>query len=383
MFPVGIASWDCISPIGSDWTSTWESLLECRAEISRASQIGLGLNSEIQVSAIPNLNRRVFVDERINGAACRLAVKPTLRLIRKGKFKEAKIFGGSAYGETDILEEIVKGDLTGTDSTPAKWSGIVEDPIPKYIGSTIGKHGCECTIESWVTSACTSAMHALLFATLRLGSDPHIVVGVDAQSSVAISGFNAVGALGLGCKPFASSNDNILLAEGATALVINNSVDHPSTILIKGVGLCCEAYSDVRPREDGSGLAKAIEQALQLSRLTCNDIDSIILHGTGTKLNDLAELNGLRRVFGSREIPATSIKGTLGHTMGASGLFNLLTACQTLDDSVLPPTFLKPEKLIGDIDLVVGTPRKLVNCRNVLSLCSGFGGNNVATILGY
>ena len=85
------------------------------------------------------------------------------------------------------------------------------------------------------------------------------------------------------------------------------------------LGIANDANHITAPARDGCGLILAVEQALTRAGLNADQVAAISAHGTGTVYNDMMELTAFQALFGDRELPINSIKGALGHTLGAAG----------------------------------------------------------------
>jgi len=116
------------------------------------------------------------------------------------------------------------------------------------------------------------------------------------------------------------------------------------------------------------------------------DVDYINAHGTGTELNDIAESEAIRDVFGTHayKVPVSSTKGSLGHSLGATGAVEVLICTKVLNESVIPPTINldNPDPRCDvAMDFVPNEAReKKVNI--ALSNSLGFGGHNACVIVG-
>jgi 3-oxoacyl-[acyl-carrier-protein] synthase II len=105
-------------------------------------------------------------------------------------------------------------------------------------------------------------------------------------------------------------------------------------------------------------------------------------HGTATVFNDLMESKAYHLVLGERaaRVPTNSIKGCLGHTLGAAGALEAVACVRTLETGLVTPTpglrELDPEIAL---DVVRDTPRA-VHPSCALSTSSGFGGTNAAVL---
>src|SRR5690606_22069921 len=141
------------------------------------------------------------------------------------------------------------------------------------------------------------------------------------------------------------------------------------------------AYHATSPDREGRGIEAAVRMALDDAGLAPSDIDFVSAHGTGTEANDAAESQAMARVFGPT-VPVRSSKSFLGHTLGASGIIEMIAALVTIEAGQIPPTLnfqgLRPG--VADLDYVPNTPRahpvRRFACNNY-----AFGGNNASTIL--
>jgi len=120
--------------------------------------------------------------------------------------------------------------------------------------------------------------------------------------------------------------------------------------------------------------------ALADAELTPSDVSHINAHGTSTPLNDLAESVAVHDVFGDHAPVTTSIKGHLGHSLGAAGALEGVVSVLTLQNQLIPPTagttVIDPEIAL---DVVIGEPRS-ADVDVILSNSFGFGGHNGSVI---
>lgn len=152
---------------------------------------------------------------------------------------------------------------------------------------------------------------------------------------------------------------------------------------IKGYGLSGDAYHITKPSEDGSGGFRAMEMALNESKLNKNDIDYVNAHGTSTPVGDLIELSAVERLLGSNEnLLMSSNKSAIGHLLGAAGAVEAVFSLKSLDTQIIPPTLnLDNPDTDTKINLV---PHSSINysVKNVISNSFGFGGTNASLIFG-
>jgi len=188
------------------------------------------------------------------------------------------------------------------------------------------------------------------------------------------------------CRPFDRHRAGTVLGEGAGALVLE-SEEHALArgarilALVTGFGMACETTSATAPDPEGTGVAAAARQAL--GETGVQDIAWVKTHGTGTKLNDAAECRGLARLLGARlaAVPLTSLKGAVGHAMGASGAIESVAATLALGRGLVPPSCgteeVDPE--LGPCRIAMGAERS--DAGRVLLLGEGFGGRCAALVL--
>jgi hypothetical protein len=139
----------------------------------------------------------------------------------------------------------------------------------------------------------------------------------------------------------------------------------------------------VVPRTMSAGAERAIRAALRNAGAAPEDIDAVVAHGTGTRLNDNAEAAALVRVLGDRvaTVPLTAPKAAIGHTLGAAGAFGAVIGAQMLRSGVVPPT-INYETPDPDcpVHVVAGEPLASAP-RTVLTNAFAFGGQNAVVVL--
>jgi 3-oxoacyl-[acyl-carrier-protein] synthase II len=187
-------------------------------------------------------------------------------------------------------------------------------------------------------------------------------------------------------RPFDRRRNGVVLAEGAAMLVLESSESaqarnrRPLARVI-GYGAASDAHHITAPQVAGQVLA--IQRCLRSAKLSPFEIDYINAHGTSTVQNDRTEAEAIHTVFGraGSQIPVSSIKSMIGHTMGASGALEAVACVQSLREKFVPPTINcdEPDPDFG-LDYVPnqGRPHSV---RRVLSNSFGFGGSNCCLLL--
>jgi 3-oxoacyl-[acyl-carrier-protein] synthase II len=242
-----------------------------------------------------------------------------------------------------------------------------------------------------VTTACAAGTHAIgnaarLVATGR--SSVAIAGGAEAvMVEIAEAGFRNMTALSNTefSRPFDLERDGFVMGEGAGIMILEeweHATSRGATIYaeVLGAASTADAHHITAPDPSGHGAIRCMELALEDAGVTTSEVSHINAHGTSTPLNDLAESVAVRKVFGARVPPVTSIKGHLGHSLAAAGALEGVASVMTLVNQVIPPTagtkIVDPE--VG-LDVVIGQPRK-ADIEVILSNSFGFGGHNGSVV---
>jgi 3-oxoacyl-[acyl-carrier-protein] synthase II len=210
---------------------------------------------------------------------------------------------------------------------------------------------------------------------------------------VGIGGFCAMKAMSTrnddpthASRPFDKERDGFVMGEGAGVVVLED-LEHAKArgariyAEFTGYGNTADAHHLTAPSPGGEGAAACMQLALDDAGLDPSAIGHVNAHGTSTPLNDAAEAEAIRKVFGDTPPPVTSTKGVTGHMIGAAGAAEAIACLLALQNGVVPPT-ANLERLGDDIalDVVSGSPRALAP-KPALSNSFGFGGHNATLIL--
>jgi 3-oxoacyl-[acyl-carrier-protein] synthase II len=189
-------------------------------------------------------------------------------------------------------------------------------------------------------------------------------------------------------RPFDANREGFVLSEGAGVMILESFAHAQAREArfyaeVLGHAASSDATHIAAPDEDGLGAQKAMRWALQDAKINADQVDYINAHGTGTKINDLTETKAIKQVFGNRayEIPISSTKSMLGHSMGASGSLEAITCVMTIKDDVVHPTinYETPDSDC-DLDYVPNTSRQ-APIQIALSNSFGLGGQNACLVL--
>jgi len=234
-------------------------------------------------------------------------------------------------------------------------------------------------------AACASSALAIGLGLrwLELGEvDLVIAGGYDAESDWVCAGFDALKATNVGApRPFRAERDGMALGEGV-ALVALSPASAPAFGHVRGFSTTTDAVHITAPDRSGRSLARAAEQALVAAGIAARDVDFVSVHGTGTSFNDAAEAAALRLVFGehAESLDLHAFKSVVGHTLGAAGALESLSALSALQNGVLPASasYGTPMPELPARMLDENLPATVEHC---LKLSTAFGGANAALAL--
>jgi len=249
-------------------------------------------------------------------------------------------------------------------------------------------------VNATVTTACASATHAIgtAYRMIRRG-DADLVVAGGADSMINPVGlvyFVLLGAAATAkghpatlCCPFDRRRSGLVMGEGAGVAVLE-AAEHAAArgarprAEVAGFGASLDGYRVTAPEPGGEGAARAMRAALADAGLAPGEIDYINAHGTGTRLNDIAETTAIKEVFRGHaaSVAISSSKSLIGHLLAACGGPEFAFTVMAVQHDVVHPTLnLTHPDPRCDLDYVPLVARRLP-VRAALSNSFGFGGEN-------
>jgi 3-oxoacyl-[acyl-carrier-protein] synthase II len=251
-----------------------------------------------------------------------------------------------------------------------------------------------------VSSACASGGHAIgeAAAMIKHGAATIAIAG-GAEACLTAAGLTAFFRLGalsrapegitLASRPFDLARDGFVMAEGAGILVLER-MDHARARGARVLGELCgygasnDATHATLPDASGDGAALAMKRALADAGLPPKAIGYVNAHGTSTPANDVAETLALKAVFGpdAERLWISSVKGSMGHALGAGGGIEAALTTMALAQGLFPPTTgLATHDPECDLDYIPRTARR-GGFDFALSNSFAFGGQNASLVLG-
>lgn len=250
------------------------------------------------------------------------------------------------------------------------------------IAASAGLNGPTITVSGACASGTIALIRAAQLVNSAAGPPCVLVVGLDLLSLFVTGGFARLQALTpTTCRPFDQYRDGLALGEGAGALLVARGAEAgrrgwPRLAAIDGWGVSGDAGHITAPCRQASGLTRALALCTDRGR---KPVGAVNAHGTGTRFNDAMEIQAFRASLPA-ETPCHSVKGGIGHTLGAAGVIEAALAVKALATGVIPPTvgLTGPEP---DSGLFSGREALPLAHPSLLSCNSGFGGINAAVLL--
>jgi len=387
-----------VTPLGLSVPATWQALLAGTDAITPFDRFDLGGLACTQAGQIrdfqppsilsahgtPDLAAGFAAAACVEALAQAASRSPTKNQERRTRNASIGLVAATNFGALDRGEQAL---VAGEPATPDVCRALSAQAPATRLAAALELGGPCATI----TLSCAAGAAGLAYAADLIAcgrASCMLVVGYDALSRFAWSGLCALRTMTKDCvRPFDLNRSGTIFTEGAAALLLSSEAAcaaHASQPLAElvGWGTNNNGFHMTAPAPRGAGTAQVMRQALARAGLAPAAIDHINAHGTGTKANDSTESQAIEDVFGPRapHIPVTSIKGSLGHMLGAAGTIEAIASVLSLREQVIPPTthFVTPDPACP-IDLVANHPRSAA-LRTVLSNSAGIGGGNAAVI---
>jgi 3-oxoacyl-[acyl-carrier-protein] synthase II len=295
---------------------------------------------------------------------------------------------GSSRGCQSLWEVFLSGLSSTNSSKITSFSPNWLDTLP-YQPAIIAANYLQTSASVLSpANACATGLVAIAqgYELIKQQKCERVIVGAVETpiTPLTIAGFTQMKALSYsGCYPFAMKRDGFVLGEGGAMLILETeelAKNRDAKIYgeIISWGMSCDAYAMTSPCGDGKTAIKTIEKCLSSGGLHPKDIDYINAHGTGTILNDQREAKIIQELF-PKMPKVSSIKGAIGHTLGASGAMATVLSLMSLEKQILLPNI---GLSVSDFELNFCEESSQYELNKMLCFSFGFGGQNVVLAMG-
>ena len=402
---VVITGMGAITPIGNSVDEFWKGIEKSKCGIDEITQIDT-TNFKVKLAAeVKGFNPENYMDRRSARRLdrfCQLAMAAAKEVMEDSKLDVSKIdatrFGvivGSGIGGLNTTYEIsVLASQKGPDRVPPlSIPMVITNMASGNISIEYGAKG-----ETFdISAACSTGTHCIgeAYRLIKYGYQDVIMAGgtESAIDAVGIAGFTNIKALSQATDknrasiPFDKERNGFVMGEGAGVLMLEeleHALNRGAKIYaeVVGFGSTSDAYHITAPDPTGDGMVRAMKLAMNEAGIKPENVDYINAHGTSTHLNDSGETLAVKTAFGeaSKTLPVSSIKGNVGHLLGAAGAVEAIATVKAIETGLIPPTinYKVPDEEC-DLDVVPNVPRKK-ELTYAMSNSLAFGGHNGSLI---
>ncbi len=402
-----------LTSIGNNKDQTWNNLINCKSGIKKINHFDTSeLTCNIAGFISHNPNDEYYYDRSLNLdpkdikrndrfiqygiAAAKMAIEDSgIDILNEKEKLKVGVSVGSGIGG---LETIYDGSITISSRGPKKLSPFfIPSSLVNLLSGQISiKYGFKGPNHSVVT-ACATGAHSIGDASEMIKRDAaDIMIAGGSEAAVCrlgVAGFCAARSLSTSfndrpteaSRPWDKDRDGFVMGEGS-GIVVLEEFEHAKKRGAKiygeiiGYGMSGDAYHITAPAEDGDGGYRAMKSALEMGKVSEDNIDYINAHGTSTKLGDQIELNAIMRLFKNNKVAVSSTKSSIGHLLGAAGSVEAIFSLLSLENDILPATLnLNNPIESSNLQLIANQPiRKKI--KYALSNSFGFGGTNTALL---
>jgi 3-oxoacyl-[acyl-carrier-protein] synthase II len=402
------------TPLGVSTEGSWRALIEGRSGITTVGHlkdVPYGLRVTI-AGLVPDFDPRAWFDDPkevqrtdrfIQLATCAthqawLDSGLPLRL-ENADARRAGAIMGIGFGGVERLTREYQGLVERGAVKVSAYSipAVISNIAPGMAAIRYNLRGPNFAL----ASACASGAHAIgeAFVAIREGRcDLCVAGGAEAPvNALTVAAFGAARALSTSyqdqparaSRPFDKNRDGFVVGEGAGMLVLEE-LGHAQArgarihAELLGYGATCDAAHVTAPAPDGEGAYVAMADALSMAKMSPDEIDVVLAHGTSTPYNDVIETVVIKRLLGEHacRVAVSAPKSMIGHSLGAAGGIQAVIAVLVLTRRIVPPTinYDEPDPAC-DLDYVGNAARETA-AKGVLVNSFGFGGTNAVLAFG-
>ena len=399
---VVITGLGCVTPIGNDVPTFWESLKNGKCGIGPITHFDT-TDYKVKVAGeVKDFDPLQYMEKseiRKFDVFCWYAMAAATQAVEESGIKDTlppqrigTYFGSGIGGMSTFAEEqkvlMEKGPRR---VSPFFVPGMIINMAGGLIAIKYNFQGASIPIvtacatgNNAIGEAYRAIKHGYLDAVLTGGAEAAII-------PIGVAGFSNMKALSTtedpaaACVPFDARRNGFVMGEGAGALVLEeyeHAVARGAKIYgeLCGYGVSCDAHHITAPHPEGLGGAAALTMALEEAG-GCEDFSKLYInaHGTSTPLNDSGETKAIKKALGeeaAHKCMVSSTKSMTGHMLGAAGAVEAIASVLAVKEGIVPPTigYQQPDPEC-DLDYVPNVARE-AQVDLALSASLGFGGHN-------
>ena len=373
MKPVYAIATNIVSSHGLNTQTVWQNVINCVSGIKEHVDAGFSKSpffaSKLDAAQMQNIQAQVTSAEILS------------------PFEQIAIYSAkqALAGIDDIdLASIVL--ILSTTKGNVEWLDTVPDErvLLHTSAEIIAKHLGISNKPIVISQACVSGVVALQYGLRSLQTGRYknaVVIGCDRFSRFVLNGFQSFHAIATApCRPFDAARKGINLGEAAATIILSTQSGETPLAQILSGAMSNDANHISGPSRTGEELSMAIKNALGEADISSSQIDMLSAHGTATLYNDEMEAKAFG-LSGLTTTPMHSMKGYIGHTLGAAGVLESAMIIESLQRQQLIPTINFTDNGVS-VPLNVTMEAKLTDIKYVLKTASGFGGSNAAVVWG-
>jgi 3-oxoacyl-[acyl-carrier-protein] synthase II len=399
-----------VTPIGNDHPTFWKNLVDGVSGVGPITRFD-PTGYDVRIAAeVKDFDPTIAMDRKMARRMSRyihFAVAVGKEAVENSGLKFAEwtpeqrdrvaVIVNSAGGG---IEEIVDNNDVLHEKGPGQVSPFAYPALSASMGSCLISmdYGLTGPVINQSAACATSIMSFLDGLRLIQHGDVDVVIAGGAEAPLLPVGFAALSNMHAlskrnddpehASRPFDRDRDGFVYGEGA-GVVILESAEHAlargATIQAEliGVATTSDAFHISAPDPAGRGAMLAMTRAMQDAGVAPDEIDFIAAHGTSTALNDATETRAIKAAFGdhARKVAVSSTKSMVGHTIGAAGVINALSAIGAIREGVITPTmnYENPDLPELDLDYVPNVARR-AKVDTAMINGFGFGGQNAVAV---
>ena len=338
-----VRGWGAVTSLGWSASESAQNLIAGKVTPAKAGSSSHLISREYKVFEVPYSGNpldkaQTMLEKALTEAISRAGLSPA-------EIAESSLLMGTTGGlfirnEYEFTEAVRKNP--GKESPAFSCRNRGPGEVAGLIAGKYGIRGMTLTF----SMACVSSSHALVAAAQLLEQKKirrAIVVGFEPLLNFTLQGFTSLLLYDYDrCRPFCATRSGMQIGEGAAAVILERgglTAQRKGKYKFAGGYLFNDNNSLTSAGVDGERVCDVIQQTLTSAQVLPGDIVAIKAHGTGTKDNDLSEGRGLVKLFGDKLPPVISLKGAMGHALGAAGALETAVWLSCLEEGSIPRSF--------------------------------------------